>query len=125
MNRTLFKLMAALGLVLGLLILSSCGESRTPFVGSYKSDAPLGGKTYVELLLRDNGEADWTMVEENKTLKFKWRVEDGRVWLYTKEGGIIIATPTDGGRHLSADLSGDWHPGCPPQNCLTFTRQKK
>jgi hypothetical protein len=25
---------------------------------------------------------------------------------------------------LTADMTGDWHPGCPPGSCVTFKRVK-
>ncbi len=125
MNRSVYTLIPALGLlIMCSLILGSCGESRTPFVGTYKSDQPVGGKGHIELVLRDNGEADWTWVDAGKSSKFKWRVQDGRVWLYTKEGIIIIVTPTDGNKHLSVDMTGEWHEGCPTEKCINFTRLK-
>jgi hypothetical protein len=93
-------------------------------VGTYKSDQTVSEKGHIELVLRDNGEADWSWVDANRTSKFKWRVQDGRVWLYTKEGAILIATPTEGGKYLSVDISGEWHEGCPVEKCITFSRQK-
>ena len=125
MNRNVCKWISALGLLLACsLILGSCGESRTPFVGTYKSDQPVSGKGHIELVLRDNGEADWSWVDQGKSSKFKWRVQDGRVWFYTKEGIIIIVTPTDGNKHLSVDMTGEWHEGCPTEKCISFTRLK-
>jgi hypothetical protein len=125
MNRSVLKWMPVLGLLIACsFILGGCGESRTPFVGTYKSDEPVSGKGYLELVLRDNGEADWNWVDANRTSKFKWRVQDGRVWLYTKEGAILIATPTDGNKYLSVDITGEWHEGCPTEKCINFTRQK-
>lgn len=113
---------ATLGLVLIWLILAGCGESRAPFAGTYHSLEPYAGKGYIELALKENGEGTWT--HDGKSVKFKWRVSDGRIWLYTKEGGIIIITPADGGQTLSADMTGEWHPGCPPDKCLNFKRIK-
>jgi hypothetical protein len=125
MNRNLHKWLPVLGLLIACaLILGGCGESRTPYVGTYKSDETLADKGHIELVLRDNGEADWSWGEGGKTTKFKWRVEDNRVWLYTKEGAIIIATPADGNKHLSVDMTGEWHEGCPTEKCITFTRIK-
>jgi len=113
-------------LVWGCLLLGGgCGESRVPFAGTYKSSEPFAGKGHIELVLRSNGEASWTLAEDGTALKFKWRVEEGRIWLYTKEGGIIIVTPTAGGKHLSADMTGEWHPGCPMDKCITFDRVKE
>jgi len=43
--------------------------------------------------------------------------------LYTREGAIIIATPS-GNQHLSVDMTGEWHEGCPTEKCITFTRLK-
>jgi hypothetical protein len=123
MNRSYLKWVPALGLfILCLLILGGCGESRNPYVGTYKSDQPVSGKGYIELVLRDNGEADWTWLDQGKNSKFKWRVQDGRVWFYTKEGIIIIASPSADGKQLSVDVSGEWHDGCPTEKCINFIR---
>jgi len=116
------KLTAILGLILTWLILGGCGESRAPFAGTYQSMEPYAGKGHIELVLKENGEGTWTL--EGKSVKFKWRVSDGRIWLYTKEGGIIIITPVDEGKILAADMTGEWHPGCPPDKCLNFKRVK-
>jgi hypothetical protein len=116
------KLTATLGLLLFGLALAGCGESRAPFAGTYQSAEPYAGKGHIELVLKDNGEGTWTL--EGKSTKLKWRVSDGRIWLYTKEGGIIIITPSEDGKKLSADMTGEWHPGCPPEHCLNFTRVK-
>ena len=111
---------AALGLTLVWLILPGCGESRSPYAGAYRSVEPFAGQGHIELVLKENGEATWTLA--GNTLKFKWRVDDNRIWIYTKEGGILIVTPSNGGKILSADMTGEWHPGCPPDQCVTFQR---
>ncbi|MDI6853454.1 MAG: hypothetical protein QME75_07625 [Deltaproteobacteria bacterium] len=116
------KLTATLGLLLFGLVLAGCGESRAPFAGTYQSMEPYAGKGHIELVLKDNGEGTWTL--EGKSTKFKWRVNDGRIWLYTKEGGIIIIIPSEEGKKLSADMTGEWHSGCPPDKCLNFIRTK-
>lgn len=122
MNKIILKSALALALALVWLFLGGCGESRSPFVGTYKSVDPFprGGKGHVELDLKENGEATWTHL--GKTLKLKWRVGEGKIWLYTKEGGLLIVTPSEGGRLLSADITGEWHPGCPPEQCVLFKR---
>jgi hypothetical protein len=111
----------ALGLILTFL-LGGCGGSRLAYVGTYRSVEPFAGKDHVTLVLKQGGECTWTLGEEGNTLEFKWRISDGRIWVYTKEGGIIIITPSEGGKVLSADMSGEWHPRCPPDKCLAFTR---
>lgn len=116
-------------LSLGLILLSwltiwGCGESRSPFVGTYKSNEPIANKGHIELVLRDNGEADWNWLEENRSVKLKWRVQDGRVWLYFKEGIILIGTPMNGSKQLAVDISGEWHDGCPVDKCINFTHVK-
>jgi len=93
-------------------------------VGTYKSDEIVAGKGHIQLTLKDTGEAEWSWVEEGRTAKFKWRVQDGRIWLYTKEGAIVIVTPSQDGQHLSADMTGDWQEGCPTDKCISFTRHK-
>ena len=125
MNRRFLKRLSALGLLVTCaIILGGCGESRTPYVGTYKSDQPVTDKGHIELVLRDNGEAEWSWGEAGKTTKFKWRVQDTRVWLYTTTGAIIIATPSDDKKQLSVDMTGEWHEGCPTDKCIIFTRQK-
>jgi hypothetical protein len=120
MNKEYFKLAAVLGLILVGLVLGGCGESHSPFVGTYKSVEPFGGKDYINLDLQENGKATWTL--GGKSLEFTWVVNDGKIWIYTKTGAIIIVTPSDGGKILSADMSADWHPGCPPGSCVVFRR---
>ena len=56
--------------------------------------------------------------------EFTWVVNDGKPWFYLKTGGILIATPAEGGKLLSVDTTGDWHPGCPPGSCVNFKRVK-
>ena len=125
MNQKFLKSISFIGLLIACaIILSSCGESRTPFVGTYKSDETIADKGHIQLVLRDNGEAEWSWGEEGKTTKFKWRVQDNRVWLYTTTGAIIIATPSDDKKQLSVDMTGEWHEGCPTDKCIIFTRQK-
>jgi hypothetical protein len=124
MSRNFFNRITILALLVGSAIfLAACGESRAPFVGTYKSDETIADKGHITLVLRDNGEADWTWGEGGNSIKFKWRVQDQRVWLYTREGAIIIATPS-GNQHLSVDMTGEWHEGCPTEKCITFTRLK-
>lgn len=125
MNRNFLKsILLGLVIILCAVALAGCGESRTPFVGSYKSDLPVSDRGHIELILRDNGEADWNWVDDNRSSKFKWRVQEGRVWLYTKEGAILIGIPTNGNKHLSVNISGEWHEGCPTEQCINFTRFK-
>ncbi len=102
------------------LVLAGCGESRSPYAGTYRSEQPYAGKGHIELVLKENGEVIWTL--DHYSQKFKWKVQEGRLWLYTREGAILIATPSEGGRRLSVDLTGDWNPSCPVEHCLSFTR---
>jgi hypothetical protein len=120
MKRHFLKLTAVLGLILVGLVLGGCGESRTPFVGTYKSVKPFGGENYINLDLQENGKATWTL--GGKSLEFTWVVNDGKVWIYTKTGAILIITPSEGDKTLSADMTADWHPGCPPGSCVVFKR---
>ena len=124
MNRGLVTAATILGLVFCWLCLAGCGESRLPFAGIYRSVQPLANKGHVELELKENGEATWKLGPEGAATKFKWRVENGRIWLYTKEGGIILATPSEGGQKLAVDMTGEWHPSCPSEKCYTFERVK-
>jgi len=114
------KLAAVLALVMLGLILGGCGESRSPFAGSYKSIEPFAGKGLIDLNLQENGRGTWSLA--GKTVEFTWVVNEGKIFLYTKTGAIIIVTPGDGGKILSADMTGEWHPGCPPGACVAFKR---
>lgn len=125
MNRRFLIGVLLLGLVWCGLVLAGCGESRQPYVGNYRSVEPYAGQGHIELELKENGEANWKMPDSGKTIKFKWSVENDRLWFYTKEGGIIHITPSEGGRKLNADLTGQWHPSCPADKCLTFERVTK
>ncbi len=120
MKKDLLKLAAVLSLIMIGLIMAGCGESRSPFAGTYKSVEPFAGKNYIDLTLQEDGRGSWTVA--GKTIEFTWVVNEGKIWIYTKPGAILIVTPTDGGRMLSADMSGDWHPGCPPNACIVFKR---
>ncbi len=104
------------------LLVMGCGESRQPYAGNYRSVESFAGKGQVELELKENGEATWKLAQEGLIIKLKWQVEDNQLWLYTKEGGIIHATPSDKGRKLMVDMTGQWHPSCPKENCLSFER---
>ncbi len=111
-------------LLLILIGVSGCQDSRLPFVGTYRTSESIAGKGQIELILKDNGECTWTLEQSGQTLKFKWRVAEGRVLLYTKEGGILVLIPSPDRRTLAADLTGEWQPGCLPNHCLTFIRQE-
>jgi hypothetical protein len=124
MNRGLKISAATLGMLFCWLILMGCGESSQPFAGTYRSIEPFAGKGHVELELKENGEATWQLAQEGIAIKFKWRAESGRLWFYTKEGGIINATPSEGGKKLMVDMTGQWHPSCPKSNCIAFERVK-
>jgi hypothetical protein len=111
-------------LVLALMALTSlgCGEARSPYAGTYRSEKPFAGKGHIELVLKENGECTWKLEQDSKTLKLKWKAEGDRLWLYTREGALMIATATDGGKRLSLDMSGDWNPSCPIEQCVTFVK---
>jgi hypothetical protein len=120
MKKNFLKLAAVLGLIVVGLVLGGCGESRSPFAGTYKSVEPYAGKGFVELNLQENGRGTWTLA--GKTVEFTWMVNEGKVWIYTKTGAILIVSPSEGGKFLSADMTGEWHPGCPPNACVVFKR---
>jgi len=124
MKRSLVIAAAILGMVFCWLFLAGCGESRQPYAGNYRSVQPFAGKGHVELELKENGEATWKLAQEGTAIKFKWRVEGDRIWFYTKEGGIILATPSEGGQKLTLDMTGQWNPSCPSEHCLLFERVK-
>ena len=120
MKKNSLKLAAVLGLIMVGLIMGGCGESRSQFAGTYKSVEPFGGKEYINLDLQENGKGTWAL--GGKSIEFTWVVNEGKIFIYTKPGAILVVTPSDGGKVLSADMTGDWHPGCPPGSCVTFKR---
>jgi len=122
MKQGFIKWVVVLGLVAGCLALWGCGESRAPFAGNYRSEEPFADKGHIELLLKENGEATWKLEQDVRELKFKWKVEAGRLFFYTREGAVMIAIPTEGGRKLTMDMSGNWNPSCPVNQCVTFIR---
>jgi hypothetical protein len=124
MKRGLVIAAAILGMVSCWLFLAGCGESRQPYAGNYRSVEPFAGKGHVELELKENGEATWKLAQEGTAAKFKWKVEGDRIWLYTKEGGVIIAIPSEGGQKLTVDMTGQWNPSCPMEHCILFERVK-
>jgi len=122
MKKDMLKLAAVLGLIMVGLAMGGCGESRSQFAGTYKSLETFAGQNYIDLDLQENGKGRWTLA--GKTVEFTWVVNDGKIFIYTKPGAILIVTPTEGGKILSADMTGDWHPGCPPGSCVNFKRVK-
>lgn len=120
MKKHCLMLSAFLVLIMGGLILGGCGESRTPYAGSYKSVQPFAGKGLIDLNLMEDGRGTWTL--SGKTVEFTWTVNEGKIWLYTKTGAIVIVTPSQGGKILSADMTGEWHQGCPPKACVNFKK---
>ncbi|MGB8993236.1 MAG: hypothetical protein WCD80_14370 [Desulfobaccales bacterium] len=120
MKKNFLKLAAVLGLIMLGLTMGGCGESRSPYAGTYKSVEPFAGKNYVDLTLQEDGKGTWALA--GKTVEFTWVVNEGKVWIYTKTGAILIVTPSEGGKMLSADMTGEWHPGCPPNACVIFKR---
>ena len=123
MNRESLRLAAVFGLILVMLAVSGCGESRSRFAGTYRSVNPVGEKNYIDLELEESGKGTWTVA--GSTTEFTWVVNDRKIWIYLKTGAIIIITPSGGGEELSADMTGEWHPGCPPNSCVTFKRVTK
>jgi hypothetical protein len=120
MKKNFLKLAPFLGLIMIGLLLGGCGEHRSKFAGTYRSVEPFAGKGNIDLDLKDNGKGTWTLA--GKTVEFTWVVNDGKIWIYTKSGAILIVTPSEGGRMLTADMTADWHPGCPPGSCVSFRR---
>ena len=116
------KRLVVLGLVMGCLAMWGCGAPRAPFAGNYRSEAPYADKGHIELNLKENGEATWKLEKDMRELKFKWKVEGDHLFLYTREGAVIVATPSEGGKKLTMDMSGNWHPSCPVNQCLIFTK---
>jgi hypothetical protein len=122
MRHFAIRWVVVLGLVVGCLATWGCGEARAPYAGNYRSEAPYANKGHIQLFLKENGEATWKLEQDMKELKFKWKVEGGRLFLYNREGAVIIAIPTEGGKKLSLDITGDWNPSCPVNQCIVFDK---
>ena len=122
MKQGLMKWVVILGLVVTWLAVCGCGESRAPFAGNYRSEGPFADKGHIKLFLKENGEATWKLEQDQRELKFKWKVEGGHLFLYNREGAIIVATPTEGGRKLTVDMTGNWNPSCPVNQCIIFSK---
>ena len=122
MKQGFMKWVIVLGLVVGWLGPWGCGESRTSFAGNYLSEGPFADKCRISLNLKENGEAIWKLEKEMRELKFKWKVEGDRLFLYTPEGAVIVVTPTEGGKKLTLDMSGNWNPSCPVNQCIVFDK---
>jgi hypothetical protein len=122
MNKNFLKVAVVLGLIVVGLVMGGCGESRSQFAGTYKSVEAVAGDKYIDLDLQENGKGTWALA--GKTVEFTWVVTDGKIFIYTKPGAILVVTPIEGGKTLSADMTGDWHPGCPPGSCVNFKRVK-
>jgi hypothetical protein len=120
MRKDFLKMAVVLGLIMAGLVLAGCGESRSHFAGAYKSLQPFAGKGHIALDLKEDGRGTWALA--GKTVEFTWVVNDGKIFIYTKTGAILIVTPSEGGKMLSADMSGEWHAGCPPGACVVFMR---
>jgi hypothetical protein len=110
---------AALFTLLMGVVLMGCGESREPFVGQYHSVQTIPEKGPYVLMLDEKGTGDLKL-GVNTLLKFSWTVKNGRIYLYSNQGGVYIVTPA--GDTLSADMTGGWHASCPPDKCITFKR---
>jgi len=120
MKRDFLKIAAVLVFTMLGPVMGGCGESRSPFAGNYKSVEPFAGNNFITLELQENGKGTWSIA--GKSTEFTWVVNDNKVWIYTKTGAILIVTPSEGGKTLAADMTGDWHPGCPPGSCVVFRR---
>ena len=122
MKRAIIKWVIVLGLLLGCLGLWGCGEPRNQFAGNYRSEAPYAGKGHINLSLKENGEAVWKLDKDMREHKFKWKVEADRLFLYTPEGAVIVVTPSQGGKRLTVDMTGNWNPSCPVNQCIIFDK---
>ena len=72
-------------LLLMALALCACTRDKDSVAGTY---AAHNGDTEITLNLKENGTGTWsTDLDE---IQFKWSVrKDGRLWLHTREGGVI------------------------------------
>ena len=100
--------------LLASLALWGC-KAREPYAGKYQS---LNQEPPITLDLKANGEGIWSMGDQQ--VGFRWEVKQDRIWIHAKGGGVMIGTLA--GDQLSLDISGDLHPGCPPERCVFFKR---
>ena len=97
-------------LLLLALSLCACSRDKDTVAGTY---AAKNGDTEITLNLKENGTGTWsTDLDE---IQFKWSVrQDGRLWLHTREGGVIQGRIVDDNITLAL-------PGVPD---LLFTQQQ-
>lgn len=77
---------ASLLALLLLFLLPCCGPDHDTLAGRYqarRNEAPL-----VSLELADDGTGAWT-VEGGASMAFNWSVEQGKVVLRTRSGGLV------------------------------------
>jgi hypothetical protein len=118
MTRHLIGRAVLFTLLMGAILLG-CSESREPFVGKYQSLQTIPEKGPYVLHLDEDGKGSWLLGDE-PLLKFSWTVKNGRIYLYSNQGGVYIVTPA--GDTLAADMTGTWHSSCPVDKCITFKR---
>lgn len=127
MKKRLLTWALTFGVALSWLWLWGCGDSREPFAGNYRSLKPYADKGFIELVLKEKGEGTWKLEKEGTAHRFKWKVAQGRLWFYLREGAIVIVVPSQDGKTLTADLTGDWQdPSCPVSDntkCVIFERR--
>lgn len=71
-----------------LLILAACAPSKDTVAGKYTAQSP---DTEVVLTLDKKGKGTWST--DMDEIQFKWSIrKDGKLWLHTKEGGVIQGT---------------------------------
>jgi uncharacterized protein YceK len=120
MKKDFLKIGAIIVLIVAGLVLSGCGEPRSRYAGTYKSVDTYAGKGNITLSLMEDGRGTWSLA--GKTVEFTWVLNNDKIFLYTKPGAILIVTPSEGGNMLSADMTGEWHTGCPANACVVFRR---
>ncbi len=79
-------------LLLTAMTLAACTQDREAVTGTY---AGQNGKTEIILTLKDNGKGTWSTDQDE--IQFKWSLrKGGKLWLHTREGGVIQGQIRDG-----------------------------
>ncbi len=84
------KMLAA---IVCCVLMTGCGKSGDPeLAGTYEAvigSAKGGKKTVnVNLELKPDHKGNWTV--EDNTTEFRWEIREGKIWIHTVSGGVIV-----------------------------------
>lgn len=80
-----------------LLLLAACSRNKDDVAGKYTAR---NGDTEIVLTLDKDGKGVWST--DMDEIRFKWSLrKNDRIWLHTREGGVIQGVIEDGGIRLT------------------------